>query len=104
MADRSGLDKWPRYAGARTTSIGNERTASPLAFHRQACKLDPAMARTPLPPPNPDLTVPTIRNAVLVLTVIATGAALLWLKPILTPLAIALFLMVLIDELARRIH
>jgi predicted PurR-regulated permease PerM len=62
------------------------------------------MVRTPLPPPSPDLTVPTIRNAVLVLTVIATGAALLWLKPILTPLAIALFLMVLIDELARRIH
>lgn len=62
------------------------------------------MARVPLPPPNPDLTVPTIRNAVLVLTVIAVGAALLWLKPILTPLMLALFLMVLVDELARRVH
>ena len=62
------------------------------------------MARTSLPPPNPDLTVPTIRNAVLVLTVIATGAALLWLKPILTPLMLALFLMVLVDELGRRVH
>lgn len=62
------------------------------------------MARTPLPPPNPDLTVPTIRNAVLVLTVLATGAALLWLRPILTPLMLALFLMVLVDELARRVH
>ena len=62
------------------------------------------MARAPLPAPNPDLTVPTIRNAVLVLTVIATGAALLWLRPILTPLMLALFLMVLVDELARRVQ
>ena len=62
------------------------------------------MARTPPPPANADLTVPTIRNAVLVLTVIATGAALLWLKPILTPLMLALFLMVLVDELARRVQ
>ncbi len=62
------------------------------------------MARTPLPPPNPDLTVPTIRNAVLVLTVIGVGAALTWLRPILTPLMLALFLMVLVDELARRVH
>ncbi len=62
------------------------------------------MARSPLPPPNPDLTVPTIRNAVLVLTVIGVGAALLWLRPILTPLMLALFLMVLVDELARRVQ
>ena len=45
-----------------------------------------------------------MRNAVLVLAVIATGAALLWLKPILTPLMLALFLMVLVDELARRLQ
>jgi predicted PurR-regulated permease PerM len=62
------------------------------------------MARTPLPPPSTDLTVATIRNAMLVLTVIATGAALLWLRPILTPLMLALFLRVLVDELGRRVH
>ena len=62
------------------------------------------MVRTPLPTPAPDLTLHTIRNALVVLMVIGTGAALLWLKPILTPLMLALFLMVLVDELARRVH
>ena len=62
------------------------------------------MARTPQPLPNTDLTVATIRNAMLVLTVIATGAALLWLRPILTPLMLALFLMILVDELGRRVQ
>ena len=61
------------------------------------------MARTPVTA-EPDPTLPTMRNAVLVLAVIATGAALLWLKPILTPLMLALFLMVLVDELARRLQ
>ena len=75
-----------------------------LAFPGRACKLRPAMARTPMPPPDRDLTVHTIRNGILVLAVIATGAALLWLRPILTPLMLALFLMVLVDELARRVH
>jgi predicted PurR-regulated permease PerM len=62
------------------------------------------MARTHLPPPRPDLTINTIRNALVVLAVIGSGAALLWLKPILTPLMLALFLMVLVDELARRVQ
>ena len=62
------------------------------------------MARTHLPLPRPDLTIHTIRNALVVLAVIGVGAALLWLKPILTPLMLALFLMVLVDELARRVH
>ena len=63
------------------------------------------MARSPPPPSlDRDLTVHTIRNGILVLAVIATGAALLWLRPILTPLMLALFLMVLVDELARRVQ
>jgi predicted PurR-regulated permease PerM len=61
------------------------------------------MARTPQPT-DADTTLPVMRNAVLVLAVIATGAALLWLKPILTPLMLALFLMVLVDEVARRLQ
>ena len=62
------------------------------------------MARTPQITPQPDLTIHTIRNSLVVLVVIGVGAALLWLKPILTPLMLALFLMVLVDELARRVH
>ncbi len=44
-----------------------------LAFPGRACKLRPAMARTPMPPPDRDLTVHTIRNGILVLAVIATA-------------------------------
>jgi predicted PurR-regulated permease PerM len=41
------------------------------------------------------------RNAVVVLAVIAAGAALSWLADILTPLALAMFLAVMIDGFAR---
>lgn len=41
------------------------------------------------------------RNAVVFLAVIAGGAALLWMRDILTPLALAVFLAVMIDSFAR---
>ncbi len=41
------------------------------------------------------------RNAMVVVAVILTGAALLWAGSILTPLALALFLLVLVDGFAR---
>ena len=41
------------------------------------------------------------RAALVVIAVIATGAALIWLSGILTPLVLALFLTVLIDSFAR---
>ena len=41
------------------------------------------------------------RNALVILAVIASGATLYWLAPIFTPLALALFLAVMIDGLAR---
>lgn len=41
------------------------------------------------------------RSAIILIAVIASGAALLWLRDILTPLALALFLMVMIDAFAR---
>lgn len=44
---------------------------------------------------------PVSRNALLILAVIAGGAALYWLSSILTPLALALFLAVMIDGFAR---
>jgi predicted PurR-regulated permease PerM len=44
------------------------------------------------------------RNALVILAVIATGAAMWWLSPILTPLALAMFLAVMIDGFARVLH
>lgn len=49
----------------------------------------------PAPPPV------TTRNAVVFLAVIAGGATLKWMQDILTPLALALFLAVMIDSFAR---
>jgi len=43
----------------------------------------------------------TQRNALVVIAVIVAGAAFYWLGAILTPLALALFLMVMIDSFAR---
>lgn len=43
----------------------------------------------------------TQRNALVIMAVILTGAALYWLRGILTPLALAFFLMIMIDGFAR---
>ena len=43
----------------------------------------------------------TARNALVVIAVVVTGAAVYWLSAILTPLALALFLMIMIDSFAR---
>jgi predicted PurR-regulated permease PerM len=44
---------------------------------------------------------PVTRNAIVLMAVVICGAAIWWLREILTPLVLALFLMVLIDGLAR---
>jgi predicted PurR-regulated permease PerM len=44
------------------------------------------------------------RNALVILAVIAAGATLYWLADILTPLALAMFLAVMIDGFARVLH
>ena len=49
----------------------------------------------------PALESTVSRNALVILAVMAGGATLYWLAPILTPLALALFLAVMIDGLAR---
>jgi AI-2 transport protein TqsA len=49
----------------------------------------------------PALASTVSRNALVILAVIAGGATLYWLAPILTPLALAMFLAVMIDGLAR---
>ncbi|HVN00681.1 MAG TPA: AI-2E family transporter, partial [Caulobacteraceae bacterium] len=46
----------------------------------------------------------TARNAQVIIAVILTGVALVWLAPILTPLALAVFLMLMIDAMARDLH
>ena len=46
----------------------------------------------------------TTRNALVVIAAILTGATLLWAAPILTPLALAIFLMLMIDAMARDLH
>ena len=53
------------------------------------------------------ITVPTssvARNALVLIAVVAGGAALYWLRDILTPLAMAIFLMIMIDGMKRAIE
>src|ERR1700744_6238444 len=51
----------------------------------------------PSPPPVPSAA----RNALMLTAAVAVGVALFFLRPILTPFALALFLMVIIDGLSR---
>lgn len=44
------------------------------------------------------------RNALVILAVIASAAALYWMRDILTPLALAMFLAIMIDSFARRLE
>lgn len=46
----------------------------------------------------------TSRNAQVIIAVILAGAAMIWAAPILTPLALAIFLMLMIDAMARDLH
>jgi len=56
-----------------------------------------------MPTPKPP-TRDAARSAQVITAVILSGAALIWLAPILTPLALAVFLMLMIDALARDLH
>ena len=58
------------------------------------------MTSTP-PPAESIVRDSTARNAIVVIAVILVGGTLFWLSSILTPLALAIFLMVMIDSLAR---
>ncbi len=53
------------------------------------------------PPPSPARTE---RNANVMVAVVVMGAALYWLRDILTPFALAFFLLIMIDGLERIIH
>jgi predicted PurR-regulated permease PerM len=52
----------------------------------------------------PNTTSETGRNAQVIIAVILSGAAMIWLAPIVTPLALAVFLMLMIDAMARDLH
>ena len=55
----------------------------------------------------PPITVPTstvARNALVAVAVVAAGAAVYWLRDILTPLAMAIFLLIMIDGVKRFIE
>lgn len=56
--------------------------------------------KKPLVTPNPVVA----RNAVVLIAVVATAAALVWLADILTPLAMAIFLLIVIDGVKRAIE
>ena len=56
--------------------------------------------KNPLVTPSPVVA----RNAVVLIAVVATAAALVWLADILTPLAMAIFLMIVIDGVKRAIE
>ncbi len=58
-------------------------------------------------PMKPPLTVQTsavARNALVLIAIVAAGAAVYWLRNILTPLAMAIFLMIMIDGVKRSIE
>ena len=52
----------------------------------------------------PEARSTTVRNALVVLAVVAVGAALAWMQAILTPLALAVFLLIMVDGFARAIR
>ncbi len=54
--------------------------------------------------PLPVLASKTARNALVIIAVIVTGAALRWMADILNPLLLAVFLLVMVDGLARVIR
>lgn len=56
--------------------------------------------KNPLVTPSPVVA----RNAVVLIAVVATAAALVWMADILTPLALAIFLMIVIDGVKRAIE
>jgi AI-2 transport protein TqsA len=70
-----------------------------LKLKRDRAAADPKPAPLPGPPPKEGSTVQ--RNATAVVAVVIAGAALYWLRDIVTPLAMAIFLMVMIDGVTR---
>ena len=73
---------------------------APAERRRVSPKAVPAAAVSNPPPAGDGIT----RNAVVIMAVIASGAALWLLRGILTPLALAMFLAIMVDSFARRLE
>ena len=54
-----------------------------------------------MPETAPPMSDPAVRHGVVTIAVVIAGAALYWLRDILTPLALAIFLLIMIDSLVR---
>lgn len=74
--------------------------SEPASSKRASPGAAPAAADSNPPPKGDGIT----RNAVVVIAVIACGAALWLLRGILTPLALAMFLAIMVDSFARRLE
>ncbi|MNJ23977.1 AI-2 transport protein TqsA [compost metagenome] len=82
---------------------GDARKAEP----RRLTAIDACLRHDDSPPMKLPITVTQssgAANAVAVIAVVAAGAALYWLRDILTPLAMAVFLMIMIDGVKRSIE
>ncbi len=79
--------------------------AQPAAARSAAARRAPIAKPEPAPVATAATTSDKItRNAVVIIAVIATGCALWLLRSILTPLALALFLAIMVDSFARRLE
>lgn len=65
---------------------------------------DPATAGRAPPTPAEPLGSATARNALVAVAVVTVGAALRWMGGIITPLLLALFLLIMVDGLARALR
>src|SRR6185437_6533895 len=95
---------WTGTPRRSVSTTGSARSRSKIG----ACAVFPAMrsprsrvrlAKMALPPSPPVSSA--ARNALMITAAVAVGVALFFLRPILTPFALALFLMVIIDGLSR---
>lgn len=85
----------------------NRRGGARKAEPRRLTAIDACLRHDDSPPMKLPITVTQssgAANALAVIAVVAAGAALYWLRDILTPLAMAVFLMIMIDGVKRSIE
>lgn len=78
-----------------------------LRFKCEGGAIDGTLGELDHMPMKPPIQIPTssvARNAMVAIAVVAVGAAVYWLADILTPLAMAIFLLIMIDGVKRTIE
>src|SRR5690242_435780 len=99
-------DRRPRITSLPAMSASASAIANRWSWRSCAGEAHRAIGRLTeagAPMPDEDAST-TTRNAVVFLAVVAGCASLWWLRGILTPLVLAIFLMVLVDSLTRTIE